>query len=147
MRVRVATAEDAVAILKFMFAYAYPEYAEKFAPPDVEQSWSFLQHVLQHGRVWVAETKDGKMIGTIAAVIDNYPWSKQCFIGDVWNFVAPQARSSRAGVKLLKALIAYADELGIPCRVGVTTGEDLLRKENFLGYHGFKKIGGLYERK
>lgn len=77
-----------------------------------------IAETIDDGRCLVAE-KDGAIIGTFGFAVAEVWYSSEKFIGDLWLYVAPAHRRSRAAVQLLNALKADAKGRGMTLLAGV----------------------------
>lgn len=147
MRIRKATPEDGLPIIKFLATYFYAPYAEHFAPLNFEKGAAFVMALINGNGVLLAETDDGRICGTIGGYTDTYWWSDQSFIRDGWFFVAEFARGAGIGAALLTKFCEEAGRTGLPVQISIITGDELEKKDELMKRLGFRKIGGIYERK
>jgi len=142
---RITDLREAVAVGKFLIDEFHGAYRDRFAPVDGEKVLRYLgQHVID-GVLFVAE-QDGCLVGAMAGRPAEYWWSTERFVNEGVFFVSERARASRAAVLLLKAMQGYADDLGLPLVVGVTSGDEVERKDRFFAKRGMARIGGIYHR-
>jgi hypothetical protein len=102
-----------------------------------------IKHMVDKGIVLVAE-KEGKIIGSQAGNLSSDWWSEEKFLSDVWFFVHPNNRKSRAAIKLVKCFIKIGKELKVKVKLGHVYSGDMDRKDNFFNRLGFVKAGSLF---
>lgn len=140
---RITDMSKVGAILSLMIDRFHHEYRDWFPPTNPERMFRYIAHHVTNGASFVAE-RDGVIVGATCGAPVHYWFSDERYVSEGYFYVVPEARPSRAAVLLLRALQGYADNLGIPLKIGVTSGNDLDRKDRFFERHGMTRIGGMY---
>ena len=93
---------------------------------------------INQGVVLVA-IENGQMIGSIGGGYASEWWSDEVMLGDVWFYVEPESRGTKAVINLIKEFIEIGD--GMKIKLGHMYGSDQSRKNNFYERLGLKKAG------
>ena len=99
---------------------------------------SVILHAINQGTVVVA-IKDGHLIGSIGGGYASEWWSEEIILGDVWFYVEPESRSTKAAKELIKEFMELGD--GMKIKLGHMYGADQERKNNFYERLGLRKAG------
>jgi GNAT superfamily N-acetyltransferase len=93
----------------------------------------------------VAE-EDGKIVGMFMGYVTDYYFGNDKIACDILWYVVPEARGSRAGIKLLKAFQVWAAQCGASevC-IGVSTAVEFERTGMLLQRLGYAHVGGNYK--
>jgi len=102
-----------------------------------------IKHMIEKGIVLLA-VKDGKIVGSQAGKFSSDWWSEEKFFADIWFFVHPDSRKSRAAIKLVKCFIKIGKELKVRVKLGHVYSGDIDRKDEFFNRLGFVKAGSLF---
>lgn len=115
MRVRAGTLADVPWLCEQLRAFAsgypvpLPIYGED---AHVE---ALVGTLIREQYLAVAETEDGQSVGLIAGLYQSHPFNPDLrIVTELWWWVTPEARGSRAGAMLLKSLESWADEMNAP---------------------------------
>lgn len=142
MIIRRADANDIQEVYKLLSAMH--DGTETYTSPMSEgKVLHMIKHMIDKGIVLVAEEK-GKIIGSQAGNLASDWWSEEKFLSDVWFFVHPNNRKSRAAIKLVKCFIKIGKELKVKVKLGHVYSGDMDRKDNFFNRLGFVKAGSLF---
>ena len=143
VKIRQATAHDLSEIITLL--ERMHEESPIAAPPiHYPKLVAVLNDAMTNFLCAVAENQDGKLIGCAAAVMTEWFFSLETYVGDIFIYVLPAHRNSNAGTKLMRTIIRYAEQQERPLVTGPTSGLDVDRKEKFYGSHGLKKMGALF---
>ena len=102
-----------------------------------------IKSAMEKGIVIVAEV-EGKIIGSLGGMTNSDWWSEQKHLSDIWFYVSPDKRNSRAAVKLVKCFIKIGKEIKMKVKLGHYYSGDIERKDKFFDRLGFVKAGSLY---
>jgi len=92
--------------------------------------------------VYFLAIDDDKIIGSIGGAMFPYFFSTRQKVGDLGFYVEPEYRGSRAAIKLVKALEAWAKERGVEdIYLGQTTGIEVDKTRDFYERLGYKVVG------
>ncbi len=143
IKIRPAAALDAANIVRLLKQLWLEETA---LPADRVNDWRALQYVLktlEQGHVLVAELS-GRIVGTIAALVTQEPWSEESLIEVRWLYAVTQSKDEILQV-LLQQAEAFADEQELPMLARVHRyARD--RIDNFGGREGYVSMGSSYLR-
>ena len=142
MIIRRADANDIQEVYELLSAMH--DGTETYTSPMSESKvLHMIKHMIDKGIVLVAG-KEGKIIGSQAGNLASDWWSEEKFLSDVWFFVHPNNRKSRAAIKLVKCFIKIGKELKVKVKLGHVYSGDMDRKDNFFNRLGFVKAGSLF---
>lgn len=141
--IRTARPHDALPLLALLMGM-HREAPVDHAPVSERKALASIHSAISGGGVFIAE-RNGEMAGSIGAMIAEPWWSETKTLGDLWFYVRPKHRTSRAGYLLFKAFSETAATLGIRRKVAVVYGDDTERKDLFFERFGLIRAGGLYE--
>jgi GNAT superfamily N-acetyltransferase len=92
--------------------------------------------------VYFLAIENNKIIGFIGACAHTYFFSARKRISDLGFYVDPKYRGSRAALKLIKELEAWAKSLEIEdIHLGQTTATEIEKTRNFYERIGYKTVG------
>ena len=94
-----------------------------------------------NGVILVSEA-EGKLTGMLALITFPHPFSGELVAGEVFWWVAPEAREGRTGLKLMRKAEKIAVELGARKMQMVAPTERIARLYERLGY---KKVESTYQ--
>lgn len=118
MRVRLAGFADVPWLLHELraFASAYPVQSARFPVVGSDaHAEALVGHLIRTQYVAVAEREDGQLVGLVAGVLQPHPFNPDLTIAaELWWWVTPPARGSRAGLLLLADLERWAAEADAP---------------------------------
>ena len=100
---------------------------------DPEKFSNSVLKMINNGIVLVA-FEEGRMIGSIGGLKSSEWWSTEPVLGDLWFYVEPESRKTRAALNLVKEFMSYGE--GMSIKLGHIYGGDLDRKNNF-----FERLG------
>ncbi|QCG94968.1 GNAT family N-acetyltransferase [Azospirillum sp. TSA2s] len=107
---------------------------------DEPKAVGMISHVLTSGAVFVAEL-DGAIVGSVGLTADSWWYSQDRFLTDVWTFVHPDARKTRAAALLIGEARAMAKRLGAPLVLGLFNRVEIDRKAQFYQRLGLEPVG------
>lgn len=101
--VRGATTTDIPALLPMLEAFSKTLKTSKPLFPTEEHARAVLEDMIAHHVVLVAESDDGRPIGTIAGLQVPHPFNPEIrLLAEAWWWVAPEGRGTSAGLRLLE---------------------------------------------
>ncbi len=116
------------------FAAAYPAPLSLYG--DDAYGASLVGTIIANQFLAVAEDESGQSVGFIAGAYGTHPYNPSLNIcSELWWWVVPEQRGSRAGVLLLRELEHWADTLDAPLCLTVETDSPV--SDRFLAKHGF----------
>jgi hypothetical protein len=110
---------------------------------NTEKLVNKINEALHRGVVLVA-LKDNKIVGSIGGLVVSDWWSDEKHLSDLWFYVSPSCRKSKAAVLLSKDFIKIAKDAKLAVRLGHVFSGDLDRKDKFFERLGMSKAGSLY---
>jgi len=113
------------------------------SPLSEKKVLDVVKSAMEKGIVIVAEV-EGKIIGSLGGMANSDWWSEQKHLSDIWFYVSPDKRNSRAAVKLVKCFIKIGKEIKMKVKLGHYYSGDIERKDKFFDRLGFVKAGSLY---
>lgn len=144
MMIREAGLDDVRPLLE-MLREQHAEAAVALSPISDEKATGRIGNAVLLGAVFIAETAEGEMAGSIGGVVAQADWwSEAESLADYWFYVRPRHRASRAGYLLFKAFKETAERKGLDVRPGVLDGNDVDRKDKFFGRFGLRRAGAIY---
>jgi hypothetical protein len=142
MIIRRAVPED-VSELHKMLIDMYSRIEIPASPLSEKKVLEVIKSAMEKGIVIVAEV-EGKIIGSLGGMANSDWWSDQKHLSDIWFYVSPDKRNSRAAVKLVKCFIKIGKEIKMKVKLGHYYSGDIERKDKFFDRLGFVKAGSLY---
>ena len=142
MIIRRAVPEDVSEIHK-MLIDMYNRIEVPASPLSERKVLDVIKSAMKKGIVIVAEV-EGKIIGSLGGMANSDWWSDQKHLSDIWFYVSPDKRNSRAAVKLVKCFIKIGKEIKMKVKLGHYYSGDIERKDKFFDRLGFVKAGSLY---
>ena len=142
MIIRRAVPED-VSELHKMLIDMYSRIEIPASPLSEKKVLDVVKSAMEKGIVIVAEV-EGKIIGSLGGMANSDWWSEQKHLSDIWFYVSPDKRNSRAAVKLVKCFIKIGKEIKMKVKLGHYYSGDIERKDKFFNRLGFVKTGSLY---
>ena len=142
MIIRRAVPEDVSEIHK-MLIDMYSRIEIPASPLSEKKVLEVIKSAMEKGIVIVAEV-EGKIIGSLGGMANSDWWSEQKHLSDIWFYVSPDKRNSRAAVKLVKCFIKIGKEIKMKVKLGHYSSGDIERKDKFFDRLGFVKAGSLY---
>tara|TARA_R110002126_G_scaffold232423_1_gene376856 strand:+ start:528 stop:965 length:438 start_codon:yes stop_codon:yes gene_type:complete len=115
----------------------------KLTSVNTEKLVNKINEALHQGVILIAQ-KDDKVVGSIGGMIVSDWWSDEKHLSDLWFYVSPSCRKSKAAVLLSKGFIKIAKEAKLPVRLGHVFSGDVDRKDKFFERLGMNKAGSLY---
>lgn len=116
------------------FAAAYPVAITLYG--DDAYAEGLVGTVMREQFLAVAEDESGQSVGFIAGAYGTHPYNPDLRIcSELWWWVVPESRGTRAGVLLLRELEHWADGLNAPLCLTVETDSPV--SDRFLAKHGF----------
>ena len=111
-------------------------------PIDRLKALKFIARVLETGVILVAVV-NGKIVGSIGVIPDQWWFSDRWFLREYWTYVSPAHRRSRIAVKLIKQIKKFADKARMPLMIGVFSYNQAKRKNKLYRKH-FKPMGEFF---
>jgi len=142
MIIRRAVPEDVSQIHK-MLIDMYSRIEIPASPLSEKKVLDVVKSAMEKGIVIVAEV-EGKIIGSLGGMANSDWWSEQKHLSDIWFYVSPDKRNSRAAVKLVKCFIKIGKEIKMKVKLGHYYSGDIERKDKFFDRLGFVRTGSLY---
>jgi len=142
MIIRRAVPEDVPEIHK-MLIDMYSRIEISASPLSENKLLSVIKSAMEKGIVIIAEVK-GKILGSLGGMVNSDWWSEEKHLSDIWFYVYPDERNSRAAVKLVKCFIKIGKEIKMKVKLGHYYSGDIDRKDKFFDRLGFVKTGSLY---
>ena len=142
MKVRRAVASDISAIYA-MLKEMHGNTKLEVAPIDDYKLLNKINEVIHKGLVLVSY-KDNEITGSIAGTTTSDWWSIEPFLADMWFYVSPLHRKSRAAFILIKSFIKIAKDANLKIRLGHFYSGDMVRKDKFYEKLGLVKAGSTY---
>tara|TARA_R110000824_G_scaffold262254_1_gene451012 strand:- start:2996 stop:3436 length:441 start_codon:yes stop_codon:yes gene_type:complete len=142
MIIRRALPEDVPEIHK-MLIDMYSRIEISASPLSENKLLSVIKSAMEKGIVIIAEVK-GKILGSLGGMVNSDWWSEEKHLSDIWFYVYPDERNSRAAVKLVKCFIKIGKEIKMKVKLGHYYSGDIDRKDKFFDRLGFVKTGSLY---
>ena len=104
-----------------------------------ERAEAKVDEVLSKGCILVTEdVSTKKLVGTVGLLASSFWWTDQKALGDVWCFVSPKYRKSRAFAMLLKGIKTIAKGLKLPVLLANFGNVEESRKSKLYGRIGVK---------
>ncbi|MES1955798.1 GNAT family N-acetyltransferase [Salinisphaera hydrothermalis] len=146
IRIRKAQQSDAVALYRLL-EEAYSDRGVDYSPIDENRLMCWITTTIADGEVWVAD-RSGRVIGSIALIDFQFPWSANWVLINSWLYVLRNFRARGTGKKLMEAVFASADDKGgAPLVIGTHSGRDTDWKDEFIGgFGGVTYCGGTFFR-
>tara|TARA_R110002020_G_scaffold189217_3_gene388156 strand:+ start:3978 stop:4415 length:438 start_codon:yes stop_codon:yes gene_type:complete len=132
-----------VSALTAMLIEMHNDAEVKLTKVNTEKLVNKINEALHRGVVLVAH-KENEIVGSIGGMVVSDWWSDEKHLSDLWFYVSPSARKSKAAVILSKDFIKIAKEAKIPVRLGHVFSGDSDRKDKFFERLGMSKAGSLY---
>ncbi len=144
MKIRPATQLDASAILALLLVMHAEAPAGVLSPVQPDKALTRIVSAIGRGVALVAIGDDGRILGSIGGEAASDWYGEQTFLGDLWFFVHPEYRASRAAILLLRAFKSAGEAAGLRVRVGDFNGHDVERKACFYERAGFTRVGSFF---
>ena len=116
MKVRRAVASD-ISALYAMLKEMHGNTKLEVAPIDDYKLLNKINEVIHKGLVLVSY-KDNQITGSIAGTTTSDWWSSEPLLADMWFYVSPLHRKSRAAFILIKSFIKIAKDANLKIRLG-----------------------------
>ena len=142
MIIRRAVPEDISEIYKLLMDM-YSKIEVAASPVSSQKLLNVINSAIHKGIVLVAEAK-GEILGSLGGMANSDWWSEESHLGDLWFYVYPDKRNSRAAVRLVKTFINVGKEINMKVKLGHFYSGDIDRKDKFFDRLGFVKSGSLY---
>jgi hypothetical protein len=136
--------QDRSHVLHLLIGEFHQEFSDRFPPVSVEKMVHYVGDHIINGALFVARDADGTVVGAIAGRETEYWFSTSGYVREGFYYVSARARASRAAVLLLRSLKAWAAQKGMPLICGVSSADQVERKDRFFERNGMRRIGGLY---
>lgn len=147
MKINPATMDQLREIVDFLIGRFHGTYAHALPPVDFGKVVLHVGRHINDGVIFTARDDKGVLKGVIAGLVTE-PWfSASPQVSEGVFFVDDTARGTGVGAELLRHLRRWAQDKDLPLMCGVTTGDDLDRKDEFFARNGLVRIGGIYRTK
>lgn len=117
------------------------------ALPEVEEPWAvqYTLDLIRDGLVFVAVV-DKAVVGAAILSVCHWPWNRNAkFLENNHLWVEPKHRKGGAGLRLIQAMKARAQELQMPLSLRITFPDGAAdTKDRLLRMQGFKYLGGTF---
>lgn len=145
MNIRRATFYDSGALFRILMQMHAEAPALAVFPVEPAKIATMVNTVLVQGLALVAETDENGVVGSIGGIPSQGLWySSQAYLGDLWFYVDPDFRQSRAAIELMDAFVKEGHRHNLPVQLGHVNGVDLDRKDKFFERRGLVKMGSIY---
>lgn len=143
--VRLATQDDAQALLETLYFGYLDDRVGLGLKPDPKMMRPFIELILTPGRgfVGIIEDATGEIAASIGIVVDRHWYSSEWVMMEKWVYVAPECRGGGHIDRLFDFLHTVKRETGLPLITSLMTKERLAAKERLWGKHG-AKIGAIF---
>lgn len=145
MHIRRAVATDISAIF-VMLKEMHNNTELEVSTIDDYKLMNKINEVIHRGLVLVS-CNGNEITGSIAGTTTTDWWSEDLFVSDLWFYVSPSHRKSRAGLLLIKDFIKIVKKAKMKLRMGHIYSGDLSRKDKFYERLGLIKAGSVYVEK
>lgn len=135
-----------VANLVRLLNEAYTDQGGVYPEADQHMLLSWVTEVLNTGYTVVIE-KSGRIVGSLALVAFQYPWSREWLLNMEWFYVQRRFRRNAAADALLLAAHGFADERGASIVGGISSAKDTTLKDRLMSMRGYTYTGGQFFRK
>jgi hypothetical protein len=143
IKIRPAAALDAANIVRLLKSLWLEETALPADRVNDRKALRYVIETLEQGHVLVAELS-GRIVGTIAALVTQEPWSEESLIEVRWLYAVTQSKDEILQV-LLQQAEAFANEQELPMLARVHRySRD--RIDHFGGRTGYVPLGASYLR-
>lgn len=105
----------------------------------------WIAQTIAHHDVWVAELS-GRVVGSIALVPYQFPWSHDALMSNCWCYVLKPFRRRGTGRMMVEAAKRSADEKGAALFINAQGVEGADWKDEFVAAEGFSYVGGIFYR-
>jgi GNAT superfamily N-acetyltransferase len=147
MQVQIAGLSQLREVVDYLIGKFHASYASVLPPVEFSKVVLYIGKHLNDGVVFTARNDKGELIGVIAGMVSS-PWfSAKKHVSEGVFFVSPEARGTGVAADLLRHLKVWAADKNMALMCGVTTGDDLERKDQFFDRNGLVRIGGIYRTK
>jgi GNAT superfamily N-acetyltransferase len=144
MRVREAQASDVERVVQLCAEHAYPELPWKHVRFDSDALVETLRHIVGSptGTCILLEEDDGDVVGFALVFLNRYFFSHERYAADLTFYVRPDCRRGWPGVRLIRAMIAYAKSQNVQeLLLTVTSGVKVERTVRLIERMGGKVLG------
>jgi len=139
---RKASEDDAEDLLQ-MLCEQHSEATVKHGNIDGEKALGNIKRTIERGASYIAETEAG-MVGSIGFLVSSDWWSQEKHLADMWFYVRPAYRKSRAAHLLFRAYSETAASMELPVKAGHVDGADVDRKDKFFERFGLVRAGSIF---
>lgn len=145
MKIEIAQRKDIIELVNLL-GEMYADNGLHLPEPNWIKVYKHAARLIDDGVVFTAKGDDGKIVGSLGLEIVPYWFADDLILADLWFFVRPSNRATRAAMGLLKTARQYADANQMPIRLSVFNGIDVERKDKLFERAGFPRVGGVYLR-
>lgn len=136
---RLAEDRDGPAIFD-MLLVMHGEVA--LAPINTGKVARTVAYVIEHG-IGIVGERDGEVVASAGLILDDWWYSDQQFLRDLWMYVRPEHRRSTAADGLLRHARKAAELWGLPLVVSVFGTKESDRKIKWMSRR-LEMMGGLF---
>ena len=141
MEVRRANLFDVSAVTA-MLIEMHRNAEMKLSAVNTEKLVDKINEALHRGVILIAHN-DNVIVGSIGGMVVNDWWSDEKYLSDLWFYVSPTHRKSKAASLLSRNFIKIAKEGKLSVRLGHIFSGDLDRKDKFFERLGMIKAGSV----
>ena len=145
MQLRIANPIDVSAI--YLLLNQMHRETELEVPPIVSETLIGKINEVIHRGVCFVTHNEKELPGAVGGQTGTDWWSDKPYLGDLFFYVLPDHRKSRAAMMLIKEFLKVGRENKIPVRMGHVFSGDIDRKDKFYQHFGFVNAGTIYVEK
>ena len=113
---------------------------------DTQRLLSWIVSTKRDGEILVADVGNGRIVGVLGLLAQEYKWSSEKFIQNEFAFVLPAFRPRGTFDALMQASYRFADEKGLRIIFGFSGGRDSKVKDRMMQMKGWIYCGGMFTR-
>lgn len=136
---RLADQDDGPAIFDLLIAMHAENALASLSEPKVAGT---VAYVIEHGIPIVAE-RDGLVIATAGLIVNDWWYSQEQFLRDLWFYVHADHRRGKVADGLIRHARTAAELWGLPLVLSVLTREKAEAKCKLFARH-MMQVGGIF---
>lgn len=145
VRVRRGTSDDLAVLVRMAVRFITESSYRGLVMPNVGQLQVLVEHLLDHGAIFVAQVDGGDVIGMIGASVIVHPIAGELVGSEVAWWMEPEHRGGSAGVRLLEAAERWAQGAGaVWFQMIAPAGAPRLRE--FYRRRGYVEVETVFQR-